>query len=137
MQDSFGKPEIKTFYHHTTCDLSCASVTAHVHCTQRPTPNLYATGVYCLWLIFTLHFVPDSKGNNNIIDVKKMCHVQQIAPSLRKNGKYFTTCSFRHRLLLCFKWRLNPGNTLSDKLIFKIFRGSMPLDPPEGSRLQH
>ena len=28
----------------------------------------------------------DSKGNNEIIDVKKICHVQKIAPSLRKKG---------------------------------------------------
>ena len=29
MQDSFGKPEITRFCYHTTCDLSCASVTVH------------------------------------------------------------------------------------------------------------
>ena len=55
---------------------------------QCPRPNaVYATGVYCLWEIFTLHFVADSKGNNDIIDAsEKMCHVQKIAPSLRKKG---------------------------------------------------
>ena len=29
MQDSFGKPDIKKFCHHTTCDSGCASVTVH------------------------------------------------------------------------------------------------------------
>ena len=35
-------------------------------------------------LVFTVYFVADSNGNNDIIDVKKMCHVQKIAPSLTK-----------------------------------------------------
>ena len=60
-----GKPEIKKFCYHTYCDLSCASVTVHVR-------NAQATGVYSFWLIFTLHFVTDSKGNTDIMDVKKM-----------------------------------------------------------------
>ena len=34
VQDSFGKPEIKTFCYQRTCDLSCASVTVHVRNTQ-------------------------------------------------------------------------------------------------------
>ena len=29
MQDGFGKPEIKKFCYHTTCDSSCASVMVH------------------------------------------------------------------------------------------------------------
>ena len=48
----------------------------------------YPVGVYSLWLIFTLHFVTDSKGDNDIMDVKKMCHVQQITPVLDKPRKY-------------------------------------------------
>ena len=43
--------------------------------------------VICYWCLLFLrdpHFVADSK--RNIIDVKKMCHVQKIAPSLRKKG---------------------------------------------------
>ena len=42
---------------------------------QCPRPNTYATGVYCSWEIFTLHFEAGSKGNNDIIDVKIKCHV--------------------------------------------------------------
>ena len=34
VQDSFEKPEIETFCYQRTCDLSCASVTVHVHNTQ-------------------------------------------------------------------------------------------------------
>ena len=34
VQDSFGKYEIKKFCNHTTCNLSCASVTVDVRNTQ-------------------------------------------------------------------------------------------------------
>ena len=44
--------------------------------TQHPRPNLYDSDVCCFWLIFTLHFVADSKGNK----------YYKIAPSLRKTG---------------------------------------------------
>ena len=51
--------------------------------------------IYML-LVFTLFgwsslyiFVTDSKGNNDIIDVKKMWDIQQIAPSLKNKRKYF------------------------------------------------
>ena len=41
---------------------------------------------WCLLFLRDLHFVADSKGNNDIIDVKKMCHIQKIGPCLRKKG---------------------------------------------------
>ena len=41
----------------------------------------------CNWcLLFWRDLHSDSKVNNDIIDVKKMCHLQKIAPSLRKKG---------------------------------------------------
>ena len=61
---------------------------------QCPRPNLYATGVYCFGEIFTLHFVADSKGNNDIIDVEKNMSRSENCPKSEKKGKYFT--SFRH-----------------------------------------
>ena len=47
VQDSFGKPEIKTFCYHTSCDLSCASVTVHVD-------NAHGQGRIYMLLVFTL-----------------------------------------------------------------------------------
>ena len=53
-----------------------------MYATQKAEFISYPAGVYSFWLIFTLHFVTDSKGDNDIMDVKKMCHVQQITPVL-------------------------------------------------------
>ena len=53
VQDSFGKPEIKIFCYHTTCDLSCASVTA-----EYATPKAEFICYYrrCLLFLVNLHF---------------------------------------------------------------------------------
>ena len=52
-----------------TCDLSCASVTVHDVCNAQGRMQ-YMLLVFTIFEIFTLHFVADSKGNNDIIDVK-------------------------------------------------------------------
>ena len=93
MQDSFGKPEIKKCCHHPSCDFSFASVT--LPCTQRPRPNSYVTGIYYFWLIFTVHFVTGSKGNDDIIRCEKNVSRSAICPKSEKKGKYFTSLS-RH-----------------------------------------
>ena len=41
---------------------------------------------WCSLFLRDLHFVADFKGNNEKIDVKKMCHFQKIGLSLRKKG---------------------------------------------------
>ena len=53
---------------------------AYGTCTQHPRPNLHDTDVYCFGLIFTLHFVTDSKGTNTT-----------KCPKSEKNGKYLTS----------------------------------------------
>ena len=51
---------------------------------------------WCLlfWRDLHLHFVADSKGNNDIIDVEKNMSRSENCPKSEKKGKYFT--SFRH-----------------------------------------
>ena len=67
---------------------------------------------------------PILKETNNIIDVKNRVTFSKLP---EKKGKHFT--SFRHSDFVSNDVQ-NPGNTFSDKLIFKISRGSMSPDPP-------
>ena len=60
---------------------------------------------WCLLFLRDLHFVADSKGNNVIIDVKKLCHVQKIAPSLRKKGNILLVSNTLVLFQMAFKTR--------------------------------
>ena len=57
-----------------------------------------------------------------------MCHVQQIAPSLRKKGNILLVLDTLILFQMAFKTQ--EIRTFSDKLIFKVFRRSMSPDPP-------
>ena len=57
-----------------------------------------------------------------------MCHVQQIAPSLRKKGNILLVLDTLILFQMAFKTQ--EIRTFLDKLIFKVFRRSMSPDPP-------
>ena len=61
-----------------------------------------------------------------MINVKRMCHLQQTVPNLRKMGNI----SLVLHTLIVSNGIYNLGNMFSDKLIFKISWGSTPPDPP-------
>ena len=63
-----GNPTSKSLLSHDVCLELC-----QCDCTRCTNSN--ATGVYCFSEIFILHFVTDSRGSKDIIDVKKMRHI--------------------------------------------------------------
>ena len=110
------KAQIKKFCYHTTCGLSCASVTVHLR--KHPMPNVSVTGVCRLWLIFTLHFVTVSKGSKSYHQCEKVYVTFSKLPQVWEKREIFFEFL---ALWFYFKWVFKT----KDKLIFKISRGSI------------
>ena len=66
------------------------------------TPKAEFICYWCLLFLVDLHFRL-IRAHNDIIDVKRMCHVQQIAPSLRKKGNILLVLVTLILLQMAFK----------------------------------